>query len=248
VLDFKNVMAETLKINTTQNVRLNFEVASLGDRIAACIIDQCIIVGYYFLFILSAEKLFGGMTESVYIIMLIVGLLYHLLFEIFNNGRSIGKMVMRTRVIRMDGTEPHIGDFFLRWLLGLIEVMGTNGAIALFAYLFGGKGQRIGDMAAGTTVAKLKQRVTLEQTLFEETKPDYKPAYPQVETLTDLDIETIREVLIAKRQNYSIETILLIEKTKSTLETKLGIKSSEQDSVAFLERLIRDFSYLTGKE
>src|SRR5215213_8087828 len=103
-------MAETLKINTTQNVRLNFQIASLGDRVLATIIDVVVIYGYIFLmaFILASSRSID--SPAVFIIFLLPVIFYHFLFEVFNNGRSIGKMAMKTRVIRMDGTEPRLGD------------------------------------------------------------------------------------------------------------------------------------------
>lgn len=233
-------MADTLRINTTQNVRLNFEIASLGDRILATIIDTAVMYGYFFVLML----IMGDVDSTALILIMVLPIIfYHLLFEVFNNGRSIGKMAMKTRVIRMDGTEPRLGDYALRWLIGLFE----GGLIALLAYLIGGKGQRLGDMAAGTTVAKMKQRVTLEDTLYESTDDDYTPAYPEVASLADGDIEVIKEVLSALKKSYSPESIILAEKTKVSVETRLGIKSAEPNTVAFLEKIIKDYSHITGR-
>jgi len=234
-------MADTLKINTTQNVRLNFEIASLGDRILATIIDTAVMYGYFFVLMLILRYAVG--STAVFLIMVLPVIFYHLLFEVFNNGRSIGKMAMKTRVIRMDGTEPRLGDYALRWLIGLFE----GGLIAFFAYLIGGKGQRLGDMAAGTTVAKMKQRVTLEDTIYENTSDDYMPTYPEVADLADGDIEVIKEVLSALKKNYSPESIILAEKTKVSIETRLGVKSMEANTVAFLEKIIKDYSHITGR-
>jgi uncharacterized RDD family membrane protein YckC len=234
-------MSDNIRINTTQNVQLNFELASLGDRMAASLIDMVI------LWSIVISLIWGlGYSSATMEIAGTIMILYHPLLEIINNGRSIGKMILKTKVVRMDGTEPSIGDYTLRGLLGIVELLGTQGTVAMIAFLVNGKGQRLGDVAAGTTVAKMAQGVTLEQTLFEDVKTDYAPAYREVEQLTDLEVETIKEVLYTKRNNYTVETIMLIEKTKTALEKKLNIKSAEPDSVAFLERLIKDYNYITG--
>ncbi|KAB2917180.1 MAG: RDD family protein [Bacteroidetes bacterium] len=236
-------MSENLIINTTQNVRLNFELASLGDRILAGVIDILILWGAVLGFRLGLPQ-----TIPIQITMYALVILYHPLFELFNNGRSIGKMVMKTRVIRLDGTEPTIGDYSLRWLLGLVEVLISQGSIAMISFLFGEKSQRLGDMAAGTTVAKLKPRVTLEQTLFEDTDDNYVPHYPQAGELSPIDIETLKEVVEAIKKTYTVSTITLIEKARSTVEAKLGIKAVEKDTLSFISRIIKDYNFISSKD
>lgn len=236
-------MSENLIINTTQNVRLNFELASLGDRILAGVIDILILWGVAIFFRLGVPQ-----TIPVQVAMYAIIILYHPLFEIFNNGRSIGKLVMKTRVIRLDGTEPTIGDYSLRWLLGLVEVLISQGSIAMISFLFGEKSQRLGDMAAGTTVAKLKPRVTLEQTLFEDTDDNYVPHYPQAGELSPIDIETLKEVVEAIKKTYTVSTITLIEKARSTVEAKLGIKAVEKDTLSFISRIIKDYNFISSKD
>lgn len=236
-------MSENLIINTTQNVRLNFELASLGDRILAGVIDILILWGAVLGFRLGLPQ-----TIPVQVTMYALVILYHPLFELFNNGRSIGKMVMKTRVIRLDGTEPTIGDYSLRWLLGLVEVLISQGSIAMISFLFGEKSQRLGDMAAGTTVAKLKPRVTLEQTLFEDTDDNYVPHYPQAGELSPIDIETLKEVVEAIKKTYTVSTITLIEKARSTVEAKLGIKAVEKDTLSFISRIIKDYNFISSKD
>lgn len=236
-------MSENLIINTTQNVRLNFELASLGDRLLAGIIDILILWGVVIVFRLQLPN-----STPAMVIMLSIIVLYHPLFEIFNNGQSIGKLVMKTRVIRLDGTEPTVGDYALRWLLGLFEVLISQGSVAMISFLFGEKSQRLGDMAAGTTVAKLKPRVTLEQTLFENTDDNYVPHYQQAGELSTIDIETLKEVMEAVKKTYTVSTITLIEKARSTVEAKLGIKAAEKDTLSFLERIIKDYNFISSKD
>ena len=113
---FVEKMSESYKINTTQNVRLSFEVASIGDRMAAGIIDYLVFLAYYILlsFLMMQGMIPNGMGYKYFLYTPMI--LYHLLFETLNNGRSIGKMIMKTRVMRIDGTEPRLGDYILRWL------------------------------------------------------------------------------------------------------------------------------------
>ena len=52
-------------------------------------------------------------------------LLYHLLFEVFNNGQSIGKASLRIRVVKLDGSQPDLGSLLIRWLLRILDITFT---------------------------------------------------------------------------------------------------------------------------
>jgi uncharacterized RDD family membrane protein YckC len=149
---------QTVSVRTTQNVVIDYPVASLGDRILAYFIDVLIMIAYVILLILVIG--FGEIGSPAIIISLIsIPLfLYHLLFEIFMNGQSPGKRQMNIKVVRLDGTPPTIGNYIIRWLLRIIEIDLMSGAIALLTIAISGKGQRVGDIAAGTTVVKLVEQ------------------------------------------------------------------------------------------
>ena len=62
--------------------------------------------------------------------------------------------------MRLDGTRPGLGDYVLRWLLRPIEVIAFTSGVRqpCITILLNGKGQRLGDLAAGTTVVSLLRR------------------------------------------------------------------------------------------
>jgi uncharacterized RDD family membrane protein YckC len=240
-------MSDSVRIDTTQNVRLSFELATLGDRIAAGIIDLAIILGYIFIlaYLIGLDILPD--STAFFVVFLMPVIFYHLLFETLNNGRSIGKMALKTRVVKMDGTEPGIGDFAIRWLLGLLEFNVGSGSLAVVVLLLNGKGQRLGDMVANTTVAKQKKRVTLEDTLFEEVSEDYTVKYNNVNQLDDVDIETIKAVVASFEKTYSASTITLMHKTREVIRQKLGINVIEGNDRDFLMQVVKDFNFVTGR-
>ena len=94
---------------------------------------------------------------------------YHFLMELFNHGQSVGKMVMRIRVVKKDGTTPGIGDFFMRWLLQLVD-LGFSGVGAL-VILISKNSQRLGDLAAGTMVIQLNDYRKIQVSLDEFSLP-----------------------------------------------------------------------------
>lgn len=138
-------------IITGQYVRINQTAASIGTRLVARGIDAIIVVAYAIGIILLMEQAIT--INRYYIFVFLPAILYSFLFELFNNGQSLGKMIMHIKVVKIDGSTPTIGDYFMRWLLQIIDIdmMGV-GALAI---LLTKNSQRLGDLAAGTMVIKL---------------------------------------------------------------------------------------------
>ena len=80
---------------------------------------------------------------------------YPLLMEVFNHGQTLGKRLLSIQVIRLDGTEPSVSNSLTRWLLLLIDFFYF--IIGLVFIIFTKNSQRLGDLAAGTTVVKKHQ-------------------------------------------------------------------------------------------
>ncbi len=243
---------ENIGIETTQNVDINYRIASLGDRIIAQILDTLIIAGYLIATILLWIYLNKNFYNSpfyyptaIIIILYLPVFLYDFLCEVFLNGQSIGKKIMKTKVVKIDGTQPGIGNYFLRWILKPIDVFFTYGSVGLITMLINGKGQRLGDLAANTTVIKIKAQVKLEDILVPETKETYNVVYPQASVLSDSDIQIIKEVL-----NYRVETNTfvyqnLIDKTKERIAMKMGVEP-DSNGIRFLNTVIKDYTHLNS--
>src|SRR5262245_6102874 len=134
---------QTISVQTTQNVFILHPVASLGDRILAYLLDSIILMIYVTVVVAAFINLD---LEIIWIwVITLVGptFFYHLAFEIFMNGQSPGKRVMNIQVVRLDGTQPTIGDYLFRWLFGFVEIQLLVGAIAVIVVAANGKGQRL---------------------------------------------------------------------------------------------------------
>eukprot|EP01034_Spumella_vulgaris_P046118 gene46118-57505_t len=193
-----NNNADHIQIQTTQNVKLQYEVAAIGDRLLAFLVDFIIMAGIGAIIAWVYQKTVGFTTQSSIIYGLLLVMIpfsfYHVLQEIFNNGQSIGKRLLKIKVIRLDGTEPTLGNYIIRWLTRIIEIFGIFG-MALLVILVNGKGQRLGDLGGGTTVAKVKKRVSLDDTLLAFSTDNYTPTYPMAQSLSGRDIEIIKEAI-----------------------------------------------------
>jgi len=162
---------EKVKIKTTQNVDVEYEIASIGDRIVAVLIDYLILLVCFIALMILSIFIRDILNEYMYMFFFLIYIpmiLYDLLFEIFMNGQTPGKKFRNIKVIKMDGSQPTIGNYLLRWVFRLIDIGISYGGIAILTILINGKGQRIGDIAAGTTVIKLKKSVSLRDTIFKK--------------------------------------------------------------------------------
>lgn len=131
---------------TPEGIDLRLEIASVGQRLAALIIDMMIIIGVIVLFTLAAGFVFGSMTRAGEMIAVIwlLGLFllrngYFLAFEMSARAGTPGKRVMGLRVAARDGGRLRFEAIFTRNVLRELELFLPLSAM-LAAPLSGGGG------------------------------------------------------------------------------------------------------------
>lgn len=235
---------EKIRVQTTQNVIIEYELASLGDRILATLIDNLTITGLAIIVYFSLGQYYSNPFYAfifAYLTYNFLSWIYHLLCEIFMNGQTVGKRARNIKVIKVDGTQATISSYILRWIIRPVDISMTFGSVALLFIILTKKGQRIGDLAAGTTVVKRKDRATISERELPQLDENYKPTFPEVTNLHDGDIEIIREVIHTFNKNYRMESVdLMAAKMKEVLNIK-----SDLSSYAFLDLLVKDYVYYT---
>ena len=235
-----------IQIQTTQNVALSFTPASVGDRILAHFIDWVIFIAWFLIFALLYSGLSSSLLDSkigivfFVVFMLLPVMLYDLIFEVFMNGQSLGKRAMSVRVLALDGTSPTLGAYLMRWIFRLVDTGIFGSMVALIVTAVNGKGQRLGDIAAGTAVVKLKQTVSLAQLRQEKMQEGYVPMFSEASLLSDRDIVTIRAVL--KKGSEENNSILVGEAARKVKEV-IGIQS-DMKNMEFLKQILQDHTYL----
>ncbi|SNC74768.1 Uncharacterized membrane protein YckC, RDD family [Hymenobacter gelipurpurascens] len=238
----------TIRIQTAQNVVVEYDVASVGDRIVARLIDWLVMGLWAIVLSFLIEQLTNSGDEQRilgYIFIAIPLLVYHLVCEIFFNGQSLGKHFRRIKVTRLDGTRPGLGDYLLRWLIGLFENQVTFGTVALLTVLINGRGQRLGDLAAGTTVVSLRSRAqTAEEFELTMVPPGYQVVFPQAAMLADHDMALIRRLY---QQAVSRHNYVLLNDVAKKVKGLTGIETSLHDE-PFLRTILRDHAALLQEE
>lgn len=232
-----------IKISTTQNIDIEYEAASVGERIFAWMIDFFIQVAVFLLLALLVVQLGLGEAQWIFILLYLITFFYHLAMETLWHGQSIGKKTVRIKVVRLDGSHPTFSNFLLRWLFRIFEcnLMMLYGGIAVCGIAMTPKSQRLGDVVAGTAVIKMYTNFSLFDTIFRKTNPDYKPNIPEVRLLTDRDVRTIQEVIKICRRQRNLE---LLNMCGNRVATQLGVTPKDMNVMQFLETVIYDYNHL----
>lgn len=234
---------EQFQIETAQNITISQNTAHLGDRMVAYLVDSFLILAYLILVIVllvSLEIDFGDMW-AFYLVLSLPAFMYYVLLETFMDGQTVGKKLMQVRVVKLDGSKPSFASYFIRWILRIIDVVLTSGGIAVLTILIRGTGQRVGDIAAGTTVISEKKRVSLKDTLLRELPEDYKPRFPQVTVFKDREMQTIKELYDSARRNGDHNVIVsLSDQIKRVTDITVDLKP-----VDLVDIVIKDYNFYT---
>lgn len=242
---------ESVAINTTQNVVIDYEPAGLGNRILAGLLDSLFKFAYIFFWVivLLSTDAFGVKGESAVVILIVVIaaplIFYDLLFEVFMHGQSLGKKIIKIKVVKLDGTQPSIGSYLLRWLIRLFEVDLLYGMVAIVAIASSKNKQRLGDMAGGTTVIRIRPAVTIKDTILQiQQKSEYKIVFSQVIMLSERDLEVMKEVLDFYKKTGNKEALV---KLSDKIKKKTGIASTMAED-EFIDTLMKDYSHYKFEE
>ncbi len=266
---------KTLQINTTQNVNINFELANVGQRLLAFIVDNVIKFTYLYLLVeLFNFSVFNEATGGDYwsiraidVLVLLPITFYSLYLEIFMNGQTIGKKLLKIRVINIDGFKPSAVDYTMRWFLRIVDfnffilimvymasLNLSDNIIIIYTIFFFGKlvgftsilltknNQRLGDIPANTVLISLKDQTKFSHTILENISNDYVPTYPNVIKLSDNDARIIKETFKGASRTANHSTLI---KLRSKIEDVTGIKSKENNDRVFIDKVLKDYNYYT---
>ncbi len=166
-------MNETTRLATPESVELEFRLAGPGSRFLALAIDTVICGALYAALVIAlfvAGFSFGGddlasplMTVLVLMAFFLVRWGYFLFFEIRLRGQTPGKRALGIRVVREGGLPLGVRHSLIRNLLRVVDSFPpplciVGGASVLATR----KGQRLGDLAAGTVVIRERFRAAKE--------------------------------------------------------------------------------------
>ena len=230
-----------ININTSQNVLITHPAASVGKRILAQLIDFSAIFAYSILLAFLNEAFrFMNSTAATIIIYLPI-IFYSLWSELFFHGQSVGKMALNIRVVKLDGSQASFLSYFIRWIFRIIDIP-FYGSVAIITIAVNGKGQRLGDIVAGTTVIDLVRRTGFSNSIYRKLPDDYKLQFQEVEKLEEKDIKIINKLMNHHKKNNNRATVDMLMSAKSAVIKKTGIQTDMPPRI-FLDTIINDYNY-----
>ena len=227
------------------------EPAGLGERIIAYLLDGVIVAAYVLSCLLIVGLVSDALGEwaagALAVVLLAPAVFYHLACEVLFDGQSIGKRARGIRVMGLDGSAPSLGSYVLRWLFRLLD-MPFYGAVAIVAIATTGRSQRLGDVAAGTTVVKRAPAPVLDRTPYQPVPPDYAVRYPGAERLTDRDVETVKAVLARlQAEGATPDTARLARRAQKAVQRAGRIGQVDEPAEPFLRRVVLDYNALLDR-
>ncbi len=137
----------------------------LGRRIAAALLDVLLLaVVFVVVGLVGGDTSSGNGNASVTlggaatIVFGLLSLLYYGLSEALT-GQTLGKKALGVRVARVDGSKAGAGAVVIRTLLRIVDQLPFAYLVGLIVVLVTGqRRQRLGDLAAGTTVVSARSR------------------------------------------------------------------------------------------
>jgi len=155
---------EQLDIKTPEYVSIQFQIAGLGSRAAAFILDQLLLMVVNILTLVVLYFVLDGISSMPFsidsslpfgitiIILFIVNGGYFFVFEFFSGGRTLGKKLVGLRVIQENGHSITLLSSFIRNLMRIIDSLPTAYFLGIIMIFFHSKHKRLGDLVAGTIV------------------------------------------------------------------------------------------------
>lgn len=163
VVSEKPSAGRRVRLETPEHVRLDYELADVGSRLAALLIDMAIILGSLIVLWMAYELLRDGamsLVDSLAASVLVIGFFalqwgYFLLFELLRDGQTPGKRVLRLRVLHSSGQPVSVRGSVIRNVLRIVDFQpAVTGVLGGGVMMLTGRSQRLGDLAADTIVVR----------------------------------------------------------------------------------------------
>lgn len=212
--------ADQFIVETPENIRFGYDVADIGSRFLAVLIDTLIIGVLEIVFSFSALVVGNQLTQlnlppvisdNIAVVFILASFFiffgYFMVLEVFLNGATPGKRLFHLRVIKDNGYPLGPLDAIIRNLIRVIDFFPALYGVGVVVMFLNKRAKRLGDFAAGTLVVKMRDQVRL-QNLMPALSPVVAPpnvpaaasAMDDVRRLSENDVELAETFLVRRAQ------------------------------------------------
>jgi uncharacterized RDD family membrane protein YckC len=240
---------DVLTVSTSDNVGIGYDIAGLGSRIIAQLLDSLIVGVIAFavaVAVLAAvdptgaeDSLLAGLAAVGISLFVYVG--YFTICEVATGGRTPGKAAGQLRVLDICGAAPTAGQLLLRNVARIVDVIFGLGVVVMF---WNQQSRRIGDLLAGTVVVRARPTMSLAAVAAPppvmQRTPDSGPVIDGVDRLGDRELTAIRTFLTRPGIEPPLRARLAFDMTARLLDRmQLPASAPERQwpPELFLERL-----------
>ena len=254
---------KSIEFESAQNVKIEYELASVGQRVAATIIDvfafviYMVICGMVIGFTGFFEPDLGSFLFFQLLLIKLPWIFYNPVIEYLTHGQSLGKYILGIRVVTISGERPGLREVFTRWMFKGDFIWISADFLVLFWFGIGVMGivyagtserrQRMGDIMANTIVIKNKSSIhySLKDVLSIKNQENYTPEYPQAIRFTDEDMLLIKNTIQRVRANPNSATKKFAGELADESARLLGLPETPEKRMKFLQTLLQDYVVLT---
>lgn len=237
---------EDFTLQTAENVPLRYDIATVGSRFAAFIVDYLIILivslGFYVMAELS--EVAGGLSSYAWAIFyLVVGTLswaYFVISEMVLDGSSIGKKRLGLRVIKDDGSSIDLVDSLSRNFIRLVDSIPGTYLVGFLIMMLNDKSKRLGDYAAGTLVVRVRS-VQLDKLHLGETPYDEVVRTSSLSLITPEEYQLMRDYLTQRHRLSPYKSSSIAYKLATRMAEKLHIEPPQnpEQRLQFIQSCVK---------
>jgi len=222
--------SHTVIIQTPEGISFSLFIASPVSRFLAWLIDCLIIYALvYVLQILSLLLLIISVdfSSAFFILMFFLStLLYRILMEWYCRGQTIGKKVMKLRVMDIEGMKIQFSQIVVRNLLRFVDFFPMFYFVGGISCLFSKYGQRLGDIAANTMVIRNADFTPPEVSQINGGKYNSLKAFPHLaarlrQNISASEASLVLQALSRRDQLEPVERLKLFEEISSYFKAKV---------------------------
>ena len=231
----------TLLIKTPEGVIFSQTLAGPIIRFLAWLVDAVVIwvvlliVTWLIMFTSIISPDFAGALQTIVYFAFSVG--YGMVCEWFWRGQTVGKRMLRLRVIDAQGLRLQFSQVAIRNLLRVVDLLPLLYVVGGLATLFTRKAQRLGDLAANTVVIRIPRIIEPNLEQLGGDKYNSLRTYPHLcarlrQRVTPIEASTALQAIVRRDEMEAVARVQLFAELAEHFRAKVEFPPDAVEGIA----------------